>query len=101
MKRHIPSLTVFCCSFLKCFWRTHSHVLLWGLWVPLFWIFGDLISRGLTVFFMYFQGVSRAVGLAVDTRAGLLFWSDIDPDYRGIYSATLDGENAQRIVQGE
>ena len=50
---------------------------------------------------MYFQGVSRVVGLAVDTHTGLLFWSDIDPDYRGIYSATLGGENAQRIVQGE
>ena len=47
-----------------------------------------------------FQGVSRVVGLAVDTHSGLLLWSDIDPEYRGIYKATVHGEDVRRIVQG-
>ena len=28
--------------FVKCFWRTLTHVLLWGPLVPLFWISGDV-----------------------------------------------------------
>ena len=30
--------------FLKFFCRTHSHVLSWGHWYPLFWISGDVSS---------------------------------------------------------
>ena len=36
----------------------------------------------------------------MDTHSGLLFWSDIDPEYRGIYKATVHGEDVRKIVQG-
>lgn len=40
------------------------------------------------------------MGLAVDAHAGILFWSDIDPGNRGIYRATLQGEDQTRILSG-
>ncbi|KAH3772675.1 hypothetical protein DPMN_174017, partial [Dreissena polymorpha] len=56
-------------------------------------------SRGPEIFAILGQKDFRIVGLAVDIKAGLLFWSDLSADYRGIYRAGIQGKDRKRIVE--
>ena len=48
-----------------------------------------------------FQSGFRILGLAVDFGSRFLFWSDISPEFKGIYRANLDGKNVTTIVKGK
>ena len=43
------------------------------------------------------------MGVAIDVRHRLLFYSDVSPDYKGLYRINLKTPGAQpvRIVQGK
>ena len=45
-----------------------------------------------------FQPGGNIVGVAVDSHAGLLFWSNNVPRYKGIWRADVNGQNVQRIL---
>ena len=49
---------------------------------------------------VYLQGLGRAVGLAVDVREGLVFWSEITPGQESIWKAELSGTRARPIITG-
>lgn len=48
-----------------------------------------------------FQRDHRIVGLAADIARNILFWSDISPEYGGIYCSDLNGNNIVKIIDGK
>ena len=47
---------------------------------------------------MFLQPRGRIVGLAVDSRNGYLFWSDVSHSKKGIYRCRMNGADVKKLI---